>query len=135
MRLRTQLVCASVAILAVSLVGAGTALAVKKASTQVFIDRVDPVADPAKAKYSGRVKSNKNKCLKGRKITLIHDSDPPFTIGEAETDAKGKWEITGNFPGDPSDDKLIVKVSKKGKCKGNDRSYRFYELPGAPGPE
>ena len=134
MRRRTPLVYALVAILAVGLVGAGSAAAGKKFKTQVSIDRVDPVADPAKAEYKGKVKSKKGKCLKGRKITLVHNSSPPFTIGETETDDDGNWTITGYFPQDPSDDKLTVTVSKKGKCKGNSRDYRFYELPGAPGP-
>ena len=134
MRHRTPLVYAFVAILAVGLVAAGTAAAGKRVSTHVSIDKVEPVENSSQAKYSGHVKSRKGKCLKGRKITLIHDSDPPFTIGETTTDEDGNWSITGNVPPSADDDKLIVKASKKGKCKSDSRNYRFSELPGAQQP-
>jgi hypothetical protein len=30
-------------------------------------------------------------------VVLIHDSDPPFTIGETRTDKHGNWSIDGDF--------------------------------------
>jgi hypothetical protein len=134
MRSRASLLIAIVAVLAVGVAGVQAA-AGAKAKTKVKIDRVDPASGGLKAKYSGHVESQDEDCLKGRKIVLIHDSDPPFKIGEATTDKDGNWEITGNFPPDPEEDFLIVKVKKDEDCKGKKRGYRFYDLPGAPGPD
>ena len=126
MRLKVLFAGALLTLLALAAVAsAGT-------KTKVFIDRVDPAVGGLQAEYKGHISSKKDKCLGGRKITLIHDSDPPFEIGTAETDDDGNWTITGNYPGDPRDDELTVTVAKDGKCKGKSNDYNFYSLPGAP---
>jgi hypothetical protein len=128
MRARTQLVYALAALLLVGAFGASVAVAGKTA-TRVTIDGVD-YGGGTTATYAGHVKSRKDRCIEGRRITLIHDSDPPFTIGETKTDENGDWEITGNVP-PKSNDNLIVKVAKKGKCRGDRSRYDFYDLSGA----
>ncbi len=71
------------------------------------------------AKYSGKVSSNKSRCRKGRKVSIYHDSDPPFLIGETETDSDGKYSFEGISP--PSGDRVFVVVKPKGngrrRCK------------------
>lgn len=123
MRTRT-LAVAVIALLAVLLV-AGQAQA-GKAETELTGVEVETSTGSANATYSGKVKS-KRKCRKGRKVTLIHDSDPPFVIGETTTDKNGKWEITGPYPPNPNDDRIIVKVSGNEACKGAKGFFNFYD--------
>ena len=103
------------AIAALAMLAAGTQIAVAgKARTTVTITDAKPGSAPGTAKYKGKVEGKKG-CHKKRKVTLIHNSDPPFTIGETTTDEDGKWEIEGNAP--PASDTVTVKVKGNKKCK------------------
>lgn len=116
----------AVAALAVLLVGvvAATALA-GKAETTVIVTKADPVYGVAE--YVGKVSSPKGKCKKHRKVTVIHDSDPPFTIGETETDEHGHWSLEGPYPRSANDDRIVVKVKGNKRCKKDSTSFRFYD--------
>jgi hypothetical protein len=104
------------AVAALAMLAAGTQIAVAgKARTTVTITDAKPGSAPGTAKYKGKVEGKKG-CEKNRKVTLIHNSDPPFTIGETTTDEDGKWEIKGNAP--PASDTITVKVKSTKKCKG-----------------
>jgi hypothetical protein len=103
-----------------------------RAKTEVFIDKVKVKAGVAT--YRGHIESKDDDCLKGRTVRLIHDSEPPFVIGEAETDENGDWKIKGPYPSDDDDDSLIVEVDKAKGCKGAEEEDRFYDIPGAPEP-
>jgi len=120
---KTQAKIIVAAALCLALVGGQTAVAGGgKAKTEVELTEVS--VDPATGEgtYTGKVKSKK-RCKGGRKVTVIHDSDPPFTIGETRTDEFGKWTIEGPVP--PIGDRVIVKVSKSSKCKGASETYEF----------
>lgn len=123
MRFRS-LAIAFVALLAAMLL-ATTAEAGKTTTELGPVDIVKGSGSPT-ATYSGKVKSSK-RCRKGRKVTLIHDSDPPFVIGEATTDKNGKWKITGPYPPSSDDDRIIVKVSGNEACKGAKGFFNFYD--------
>jgi hypothetical protein len=103
--------CAAVVALAgPSLVGA-------RARDEVTL-KVKPTT-PGSAKYTGQVKSSKRRCRKGRTVRVYHDSDPPFLIGETETDNAGKYVLEGISP--PAGDRVFVVVKKEGdgesKCR------------------
>lgn len=85
---------------------------------------VDPVTHLGT--YTGKVKSKNKKCRKGRKVTVIHDSDPPFIIGEARTDEFGNWGLEGPVP--PSGDRIIVEVKRTIKCKGATATYEVNDV-------
>jgi hypothetical protein len=119
-----NLTAATIAMLAAMLL-AGPALA-DKAKTRIGDVEIEVVGPPPEAKYSGAIKTAK-RCRKGRRVKLIHDSDPPFTIGETTTDENGNWSITGAYPLDSGDDRIIVKVSKSKRCKGATGSFDFYD--------
>jgi hypothetical protein len=106
-------------MLVFALVGATTAEAAK-APTKIKSVTIQE-AGPGKGEYGGKVKSPKAKCEARRKVTVIHDSDPPFVIGETVTDDQGNWKLTGPLP--PSGDRIIVKVKKTKKCKGASETY------------
>ncbi|HEX9905362.1 MAG TPA: hypothetical protein VGA77_10400 [Propylenella sp.] len=75
----------------------------------------------------GNVTSAKPACLKNRRVRVYHDVDPPgpslydFFLGEAVTNAEGKWRLASmEHP-----DKVYAKVLKKkrpGRDCGGDRS-------------
>jgi hypothetical protein len=81
-------------------------------------------------RYSGKIKSEEKRCLKERKVKVIHLSDPPFTIGRTETDADGYWELHGNIPpaGTPQKIKVIVAGSHHGDCKAAKETYKLSEI-------
>ena len=64
--------------------------------------------------YEGEVKA-KGKCMKKRKVTVTHLSNPPFVIGETTTTEEGFWQLNGPIR-PPTTDKIKV-VVKHGKCK------------------
>lgn len=97
-----------------------------KAETEIGPVDAEIHTGSSAATYSGKVKSSK-RCRKWRRVTLVHDSDPPFTIGETTTDKNGRWEISGPYPLDSSDDRIIVKVSSTERCKGATGYFNFYD--------
>jgi hypothetical protein len=105
---------------------AGTATAAK-AETEIGDVTVEIVGPPPEATYSGAIKSDKKRCKGNRTVVLIHDSDPPFTIGTAHTDKNGNWSIKGPYPASSSDDRIIVKVKQTPKCKSAKGFFNFYE--------
>lgn len=125
MRSRNLTAAIVIAALAGMLV-AGTAMAAK-AETEIGDVTVETIGPPPEAKYSGTIKSDKKRCKGNRKVVLIHDSDPPFTIGETRTDKNGNWSITGPYPSDPNDDRIIVKVKQTPRCTSAKGSFDFYE--------
>lgn len=123
MRLRWGTLVLSTVALLVALVVAGPAAAAK-AKTNLEVD--PPKVQHDFAEYSGKVTSKRDRCVKNRRVTVIHDSDPPFTIGETETDANGNWKLTGPYPTSANDDRIIVKVASNRKCKAAKKSFEFY---------
>lgn len=123
MRLRFWTLALSAMVLLVALVVAGPAVAAK-AKTRLDVN--PPKVEHDFAEYSGKVKSKRARCEKGRRVTVIHDSDPPFTIGETETDENGNWKLTGPYPTSASDDTIIVKVASNKKCKGARVVFDFF---------
>lgn len=103
---------------------AGGAAAPAQAKDSVSVKA--EAAGSGQATYSGKVQSGRSKCRKGRTVQIYHDSDPPFFIGETETDADGKYSYTGISP--PSGDRVFVVVKKKGsgsrRCKELNASTR-----------
>lgn len=105
---------------------AGSATA-GKAETEIGDVTIETNAGPPPtATYSGKVIAPHG-CRKGRLVTLVHDSNPPFTIGTARTDKHGNWTIKGPYPSDPNDDRIIVKVKQTPKCKGAKGFFDFYD--------
>lgn len=98
----------------------------KAASSQVDVTEAKATG-PDTARYEGKVKSKKGKCEKGRRVVVIHDSDPPFTIGETKTDEKGNWKLDGPYPQNSADDRIVVKLLKKPGCKGDKTDFEFYD--------
>jgi hypothetical protein len=89
-----------------------------KANTSIKDVEVVPNANATAATYSGRITSPDKDCIKGRKIKIIHLSDPPFVIGETTTDKDGNWELNGPLPPAPTEEiKIKVKGSKHCKSK------------------
>lgn len=123
MRLRYWTLALSALALLVALVAAGPAVAAK-ARTGLKVNPPKVMRDVAE--YSGKVTSKRDRCVKNRRVTVIHDSDPPFTIGETETDADGKWKLTGPYPASADDDTIIVKVAPNRKCKGATEVFDFF---------
>jgi hypothetical protein len=120
MRYRTV----TAAVLCCALVVAPAALA-GKADTDVSVTNLTQNADGS-GHYEGEVKA-KGKCKKNRKITVIHLSDPPFTIGETKTDEDGFWQLNGPLP--PESDKIKVVVKQTRKCKGASETYKVSSIP------
>lgn len=120
--MKTRVTIILVASLCFALVGSEFAVA-KKANTTVELEQISEDRATGEGTYEGKVKSPKGKCKKRRKVTLIHNSDPPFTIGETITDENGNWTITGPLP--PVGDKITVKVKSTTKCKGAEESYEY----------
>ena len=106
-------------MLVFALVGATTAEAAK-APTKIKNVTIQEVSS-GRGEYGGKVKSPKRGCERHRKVTVVHDSDPPFVIGETFTDDEGNWELTGPLP--PSGDRIIIKVKKTKKCRGASETY------------
>ena len=100
----------------------------KPTGSQLDVTKAEPTG-PDTARYEGTVSSKKGKCETGRRIVVIHDSDPPFTIGETETDENGKWKLDGPYPPNANDDRIVVKLKKdkKKKCAGDSVSFPFYD--------
>lgn len=119
MRLRNLWILALVAL-------AIPAVALGKTASQLDVTKAEPTG-PDTARYEGTVSSKKGKCEKGRRVVVIHDSDPPFTIGETETDENGKWKLDGPYPPNANDDRIVVKLKKNKKCKGDSVSFPFYD--------
>jgi hypothetical protein len=76
-------------------------------------------------KYSGKVTSDDNHCIKGRKVVIIHRG---VTIARTETDGDGKWSVIGPRP--PKGDNVTAKVKPKRKhgktiCKGTKVTKEF----------
>ncbi len=117
-----KMVLLALAALAMLAAGTQTTFAGKSATTVKFTSVTDGDS-PGTAKYEGKVGG---KCRSGRKVTLIHNSDPPFVIGETTTDDKGNWTIEGPAP--PDSDKITVKVKRNKKCKEAKETRVFGDL-------
>lgn len=119
------LAAAAVAVMAVSFAAPATGA---KVPTKIKDTRL--VANPGSGTgtYSGKLKSKKDKCIKGRKVTVIHLSDPPFTIGETETNDKGRWELQGNVPPASSPQNIKIEVAPAKGCKGASRTYSVDDI-------
>ena len=114
------LACVLAALLAAALIAPAAGAA--KARTEVELTDIEELR-PGDARYSGKVKSPKGRCKRNRKVTVIHNSNPPFEIGETTTDDNGRWSLSGPLP--PSGDKITVKVKKNRKCKGASEVYEI----------
>ncbi len=114
--------CAAVALLAAALAAPAVVDARGKADSEVRLKEVREVG-PGTAEYRGKVRSSKSRCRRNRKVTVIHNSNPPFVIGEALTDDQGRWSILGPLP--PPGDTITVKVKKNSKCKGDKQVYEI----------
>jgi hypothetical protein len=79
--------CAALAIVATSAFGA------KSAKTTVTITEGGP------SLFAGTVSSKEPKCEKGRKVSLLFEEGKRAgeVVGTAKTDAKGNWEMPGNY--------------------------------------
>lgn len=99
-----------------------------KASTTVDLTEVEVNPQTQTGTYTGKVRSTKKKCKDRRKVTVIHDSDPPFVIGSTLTDDRGNWSLDGPVP--PPGDRVIVEVKKNSKCKGTSETYQLEEAEG-----
>jgi hypothetical protein len=124
MRFRTLVPAILGCALALGVV-ASVALAAK-ADTTVKVTSVTENADGS-GHYEGEVKSEKGRCKKGRKIKVIHLSDPPFTIGETTTDEDGFWQLNGPLP-PPNNDKIKVEVKPTKKCQGDSHKTTVTEV-------
>ncbi len=121
--MKTQAKIIVAAALCLALVGSPIAVAKgDRANTDVELTELSENPVTGEGTYEGKVRSTK-RCKGGRKVTLIHDSDPPFTIGVTRTDEFGKWKIDGPVP--PTGDRVIVKVSKTAKCEGAKATYEI----------
>ena len=115
----------AVSVICLAAVPIAPALA-DRAETQVSVDSVTQNADGS-GHYEGTVKSERGKCVKRRKVTVIHLSDPPFTIGETTTTEEGFWQLNGPLP--PNDnEKIKVVVSKKKKCDKASKTYALGQI-------
>lgn len=97
MRLRRNFVLITSLALAVSLV-AGAALSLahtKKYESKVTIRFVEGGTGEYTGpdKFAGKVKSEKERCIKGRTVRVFRDSDDVEKIGEAETNKRGRWKL------------------------------------------
>ena len=116
-----------IALAAIAAIAIPAVAGAKPASSQLDVTKAKATG-PDTATYEGTVSSKKSKCEKGRRMVVIHDSDPPFTIGETETDENGNWKLEGPYPQDANDDRIVVKLKKKKKgCKGDSFSFPFYD--------
>jgi hypothetical protein len=83
------------------------------------------VKSPTTVEYSGKVTSDSNRCVKGRRVNIIHRG---VKIAETVTDEDGKWKAIGPRP--PKGDDVTAKVKpkrKRGKtlCKGTSVTKEF----------
>jgi hypothetical protein len=104
------------------------AVADDAAETEIVKTKLTPEGEGGR--YSGKIKSEKRRCVKDRKIKVVHLSDPPFTIGETETDADGFWDLHGNIPpaGTPQKVKVIVKGDPHRDCEPVKETYKVSEI-------
>jgi hypothetical protein len=110
------LCCAALAVPTVALAAKG--------DTEVKVTSLTTNADGS-GHYEGTVKSNKGKCKKKRKVTLIHL--PDFVIGETKTTEEGFWQLNGPIP--PTDaDKVKVVVKSTKKCKKGKKTHTVGEI-------
>ena len=117
--MRLRLTVALVAALALLATGAGTATAAKAPTTVKLNSVIEGMA--GEGIYDGKVNSPRPRCRRNRLVQVIHDVEPPFLIGEARTDEKGRWTVSGPLP--PHGDRVIIKVKKTRRCKGARRVY------------
>lgn len=103
----------SVSLIGVLALGVAAGGGVAPAATGGSVSLKIESTGPGTAKYSGKVSSSKSKCRKGRKIEVFHDSDPPFKIGETDTESDGSYSLDGVSP--PSGDRVFVVVKPKGR--------------------
>jgi hypothetical protein len=80
---------------------------------------------PTTVEYSGKVTSDSSRCIKGRRVNVIHRG---VRIASTTTDADGKWKVIGPRP--PKGDDVTAKVKpkrKRGKtiCKGTSVKKEF----------
>ena len=90
--------------LVVLIVGTVTATGhIKSFSSTVKIDTAERIGHTQRGRYAGEVASARARCMADRRVVVWHDSDPPFRIGAATTNAQGKWRLTGPAPPDGDD--------------------------------
>jgi hypothetical protein len=118
-KLKTTLVLlAAIALVASS---TGTATAAKAPTTVRLSSVIEGMA--GEGIYSGKVRSPRQRCKRNRLVQVIHDTVPPFLIGQTRTDGKGNWTLSGPLP--PDGDRVIVKVKKTKRCKGDRTTYEI----------
>lgn len=85
--------------------------------------------------YKVKVKSDKRRCKKHRKVTVWHDENRnglfdkgEFVIGQGSTDRRGKLVFTSSaLP--PVGDFIGVFVKENGRCEGFEGSTKFTGFP------
>ena len=90
--MKLKLVIGLMATLALAF-GATASFASKSAKTTVTITEGGPNL------FAGTVDSKQPKCEKGRKVSLLYEQGKRAgeVVGTAKTDAKGNWEMPGNY--------------------------------------
>jgi hypothetical protein len=73
---------------------------------------------PGQAKYTGKVKSKDDHCLKHRTVQVYDLSQPsPLFIGQTTTDKKGDYELIEFAPVAGQQVQIVVPKKKTGKGK------------------
>ena len=99
----------------------------RSASTSIKSTQLDNVTG-GRGDYSGVIGSTKERCLKNRKIRVIHVSDPEFVFGETPTDDDGEWGLNGPVPPAKSPQVIRIEVVKADRCKGKSKTYPVSDL-------
>ena len=89
--------------------GVQFAAAAKTQKFETSFDRVDVAPLTLEtARYTGRLESPRDICIENRNVLIIHDSKPPFTIGDVQTNRSGRFSHVGPLP--PAGDRIIFRA-------------------------
>jgi hypothetical protein len=85
-------------------------------------------------RYAGKVKTNRDRCKKGRTVQVYDQVNGGFFIGETKTDDKGHFELFEFVP-QPGQQVRVVVPEKKtghGRCPGVSTIAAVPEAPSVP---
>jgi hypothetical protein len=71
--------------------------------------------------YSGRVRSPRAHCRRGRTVEILHLLQPPTTLGATSSDEHGKFKLTAPLPADG--ETVVVRTKRTKRCKGARETY------------
>jgi hypothetical protein len=124
--MRTRLITG--AILCFAVATAAPALAANSSVTTIKSTRLHDVANGT-GTYSGKVYSEKPRCLKDRKVTVIQPSTIPLvTIGTTNTNKHGKWSLDGSVPPDGTSQRIRVNVYANQVCGPAKHNYDIDDI-------